>query len=78
MKGIEKMKLSSSTGDFSYYVNTVPQKVICFKETKFNYINLEQTGSIPELFSENDDDWKRFADACGDAAEIALINLIEE
>lgn len=70
------MKLSSSTGDFSYYVNTVPQKVICFKETKFNYINLEQTGSIPELFSENDDDWKRFADACGDAADIAGVTYV--
>ena len=44
------MKLSSSTGDFSHYVSSVPQKVACFKGTKFKYINLEQTGHIPEFF----------------------------
>lgn len=62
------MKLSSSTGDFSYYVDTVPQKISCFQGLKFRYINLEQTGVIPELTSDMDDDWKRFANACGEAA----------
>lgn len=70
------MKLSSSTGDFSFYVNSVPEKVKCFKETKFKYINLEQTGIIPEFFSNNDDDWKRFADACGEAAAYADVTFV--
>ena len=70
------MKLSSSTGDFSHYVDTVPQKVGCFKETKFKYINLEQTGYIPELFSESDDDWKRFANNCGEVAVSAGVTYV--
>ncbi len=70
------MKLSSSTGDFSHYVELVPEKVTCFKETRFKYINLEQTGIIPELVSENDDDWRRFADACGKAAADAGVTYV--
>ena len=55
------MKLVTSTGDFSLYETLIPDKVRLFKDTKFKYINLEQTGkTLPELFSENDDDWKRF------------------
>jgi len=65
------MKLSSSTGDFSYYVDTVPQKVALFKDTKFKYINLEQPGNIPEFLSDDEEGWKRFADECGNAAEKA-------
>ena len=70
------MKLSSSTGDFSHYVSSVPQKVACFKGTKFKYINLEQTGHIPEFFSESDADWKRFADTCGEAADSAGVTYV--
>ena len=70
------MKLSSSTGDFSHFVETVPQKIECFGETKFQYINLEQTGEIRELVSENNEDWKVFADACGDAAARAGVALV--
>ena len=70
------MKLSSSTGDFSHYVDSVPEKVACFKETKFKYINLEQTGTCPALFSDNDDDWKRFANECGEAAAKAGVKLV--
>ena len=55
------MKLSSSTGDFSYFAETVPQKISCFQDTKFQYLNLEQTGNIPELVSDCDEDWKRSA-----------------
>ena len=70
------MKLSSSTGDFRHYVNTTSQKVVCFKDTKFKYINLELTGIVPEFFSENDDDWKRLADECGEAATIAGVTCV--
>ena len=62
------MKIATSTGDFSYYVETVPEKVSLFGDTKFKYINLEQTGSTPFFFSENDEDTKRFADECAEAA----------
>ena len=45
------MKLVTSTGDFSQYKSLIPDKVRLFKDTKFKYINLEQTGQVlPELF----------------------------
>lgn len=70
------MKLVTSTGDFSFYVDTVAEKVKKFKGTKFKYINLEQTGVIPELFSENENDWRRLADDFANAAEFANIKYV--
>ena len=70
------MKLSSSTGDFSHYVTTVPEKVMCFKDTRFRYVNLEQTGSSPAFFSESEDDWKYFAQECAEAADIAGVRYV--
>jgi sugar phosphate isomerase/epimerase len=70
------MKLSTSTGDFSFYVNKVSDKIRLFKDTKFKNLNFEQCGDIPELYSDNDDDWKRFADECGQAAEFAGVKLV--
>ena len=40
------MKLCTSTGDFSYYVDNVTEKIKSFKGLKFKYINLEQTGKF--------------------------------
>ena len=70
------MKLSSSTGDFGYYMDTVPERVTCFKDTKFKFINLEQSGTTPAFFSSSDDDWKHFADECGEAAAIAGVTYV--
>ena len=70
------MKLATSTGDFSFYVNTVAEKVREFKGSKFKYINLEQTGYIPELFSENDADWQRLANDFAEAAEYADVKYV--
>ena len=70
------MKLATSTGDFSWYVDTVTEKIKLFKGLKFKNINLEQTGNIPELFSNNDDDYKRLADEWGSAAAYAGVNLV--
>ncbi|MBQ9131792.1 MAG: sugar phosphate isomerase/epimerase [Clostridia bacterium] len=70
------MKLSTSTGDFRHYVDRISGEVACFKETKFRYINLEQDGNVPELLSEDDDDWRRFAHACGEAAAYANVKLV--
>ena len=70
------MKLVTSTGDFSWYVGTVAEKVKEFKGTKFKYINLEQTGNIPELFSNNDDDWRRLANDFAEAADYAGVKYV--
>ena len=70
------MKIATSTGDFGYYVETVPEKVSLFGDTKFKYINLEQTGSTPFFFSENDEDTKRFADECAEAAAKAGVSYV--
>lgn len=70
------MKLVTSTGDFSWYVDSVAEKVRCFRDTKFRRINLEQTGVIPEFFEESDDGWKRLADAWGEAAAYAGVEYV--
>lgn len=70
------MKLSSSTGDFDHYVQTIPEMIRAFGKTKFRLINLEQTGSVPAFFSEDDDDWRSFANACGEAAAEANVSFV--
>ena len=55
------MKIATSTGDFSHYTPSIPEKVMLLGNTKFKYINLEQTGSIPAFTSENDEEYKHFA-----------------
>ena len=69
------MKLSSSSGDFGEYVERVEEKVKCFSDTKFRYVNLEQSGNTRELFSDHDD-WKFFADRCAQAAEYANVTYV--
>ena len=66
------MRLSSSTGDFSFFVNSVSEKVKLFKDTKFKYVNLEQTGDAEQLLAEDDREWRQFAEDCkaADYAEI--------
>lgn len=70
------MKIATSTGDFGYYVETVPEKVSLFKDTKFKYINLEQTGTLPGFFTESDEGYLRFADECGEAAAKAGVSFV--
>ncbi len=70
------MKLCTSTGDFSFYVDSLTEKIKNFKGSKFKYINLEQTGKIHEFFSNDDDDWKRLADDWGEAAEYANVKFV--
>ncbi|MBR4888032.1 MAG: sugar phosphate isomerase/epimerase [Clostridia bacterium] len=70
------MKLVTSTGDFSGYVNTVEEKIRHFKGSKFKYINLEQTGTIPEFLSDDDDGWKRLAEAWGNAGKDAGVEFL--
>ncbi len=68
------MKLATSTGDFSFYVENITKKIESFKGRKFKYINLEQTGKCPELI--NGDDWKRLADDWGNAAKKAGVTFV--
>ena len=65
------MKLVTSTGDFSWYLDTVEEKIKNFKDTRFKYLNLEQTGLIDELFCEDDEAWKGLAHKWGEAAAYA-------
>ena len=70
------MKLVTSSGDFTYYVDSIPETVRCLKNTKFKYIYLEICGELPELFSENNDAWRKLADDCADAAAYADIKYV--
>ncbi|MBQ8407306.1 MAG: sugar phosphate isomerase/epimerase [Clostridia bacterium] len=70
------MKLASSTGDFSFYVPTIAEKVRAFKGLKFKYINLEQTGNVPELFSDNDADYLRLAEDFAAARDFAGVEYV--
>lgn len=70
------MKIATSTGDFSCYETTVENKVKDFKNTKFKYINLEQTGKIPELLEDDDAGWQRLADVWGNAAAEAGVEYV--
>ncbi|MBQ8510245.1 MAG: sugar phosphate isomerase/epimerase [Clostridia bacterium] len=70
------MKLSTSTGDFSFYVDTIAEKVRCFKGSEFKNINLEQTGTVPEFMEESDDGWKRLAHEWGEAAAYAGVTYV--
>ena len=70
------MKLATSTGDFSYYVDSVAEKVSCLKGSSFRYVNLEQPGSVPELYEEGDGGWKHLAELWAKAAEDAGVKYV--
>jgi len=70
------MKLATASGDFAFFVDTVPERVREFKGSKFKYINLELSATSTEFFSENDDDWRKFADDLGEAAAYAGVQYV--
>lgn len=70
------MKLATSTGDFKWYQNSIAEAVICFENTKFKYINLEQTISTPEFFNDSEEDLKRLADEWKNAADFAGVEYV--
>lgn len=70
------MKLVSSTGDFSHYVPTVTEKIRLFGDTKFRYLNLEQTGNIPAFFEESDTPYRTLCEEWGKAAEDAGVTFL--
>ncbi len=70
------MKLCTSTGDFSGYVETVTEKILCFEGSPFRYINLEQTGTNSAFLSDDDDLWRRMADEWGEAGARAGVTFV--
>ena len=72
------MKLATSTGDYSFYVNTIAEKVKQFKGSQFKYINLEQTGNIPEFFESSEDGTKKLINDWAEAAEYAGVKYVKK
>jgi sugar phosphate isomerase/epimerase len=70
------MKLATSTGDFSFYVDSVAEKVACLGPSPFRYINLEQPQTLSELYEEGDGGWKRLAERWAKAAEEAELTYV--
>lgn len=70
------MKLSTSTGDFSCYFDSVSDKVKQYKGLPFKYINLEQTGNIPLLLNGDDYAVDALIDKLKEAAEYAGISYV--
>jgi len=71
------MKIATTSADFRNYLedNSEYALIRLFKDTKFRYINLSQT-TAQELLSDNDDDWKKYADACGEVAVYAAVRYV--
>lgn len=70
------MKIATSTGDFGRYIDHIPDRVKEFKDTKFRYINLEQTGTAAEYLCESDDEYKKLAEEFRKAAEYANVKYV--
>lgn len=70
------MKLATSTGDFNGFAKDISEKIISFKDSKFRNVNLEQTGVVPEFFSDDDGDYKRLADDWAKARELSGVNFV--
>lgn len=71
------MKLSTSTGDFNGYVESVADKVRQYKDTKFKYINLEQTREpTVSILSDPGEGWRQLAEDWGEAAVEAGVTYV--
>ncbi len=67
------MKLATSTGDFTGYVNSIEQEIRSFQGSKFRYINLEQ---VDKTFEQDGELWRARVDAWGEAAADAGVTLV--
>lgn len=70
------MKLATTTADFLGYVPYVSEEVKCFKNSKFRNLNLEMTADIPEFYSDDENDWKKFAERLANARKEAGIEYV--
>jgi sugar phosphate isomerase/epimerase len=67
------MKLGTSTGDFTGYVDSIEEEIKNFRNSKFRYINLEQ---VDKSFEQDGDEWRRKVDAWGEAAAYAGVSFL--
>ena len=67
------MKLVSSTGDFTHYVDSIEQEIREFQDSKFRYVNLEQ---VDASFEQDGEEWRRKVDAWGQAAADAGVTFL--
>ena len=67
------MKLVSSTGDFTGYVDSIEEEIKSFRGSKFKYVNLEQ---VDDDFLRGGDAWRRKVDAWGEAAAYAGVQFL--
>lgn len=69
------MKLSTSTGDFGKYVDSLDQEIRHFKGSPFRYINLEQN-TADYFLCADDAPWRREVDKWGEAAAYAGVSFV--
>lgn len=71
------MRLSTSTGDFGGFEDAVADRIQYFKDTKFKYINLEQTGPhTSAILCDEGEGWRKLADDFGEAAVKAGVTYV--
>ncbi len=76
MQGGMKLKIATTTTDFCGYVSGVPEEVKCFENSKFRNLNLELTAATPEFYSDDENDWKKFAKRLANAREEAGVRYV--
>jgi len=70
------MKLATSMADFWWYVTNVSEAINNFKNSKFRNINLGLPTNTPEFFSEDENDWKTFAEKLAVAREESGVQYV--
>lgn len=70
------MKLATSAGDFAGYVKTIPEMIKCYKDSKFKNINLALGTKTPSFYSDDENDWKSYAEELAIAREEAGVNYV--
>lgn len=68
------MKLSTSTGDFRWYTDSVAEQIRLFKGTNFRYLNLEQDDDA--ILQDDDRLWRQRAEQWGEAAAEAGVTFV--
>lgn len=70
------MKLATSTGDFSWYVSELWEKVACFKNSKFRNINLELTTNGEVFFIDDEEALKTYWEKLESEREKADVKFV--
>ena len=70
------MKLATSTGDFTWYVSELWEKVACFKNSKFRNINLELTTNGEVFFIDDEEALKTYWEKLESEREKADVKFV--